>query len=124
MGVHGKHYINTRYYYAFWFAFVFYKKVMGRNLILGKCAYSSMIFFLFLLSSVQSLSRVQHFVTPWTAACQASLSFTTSRSLVKLMSIALVMPSNHLIPCHPLFFLPSSFPCIRVFSSELVLCSR
>ena len=97
---------------------------MDRKVILGKCAYSSMIFFLLLFSSVQSLSHVQHFATPWTAACQASLSITTSWSLVKLRSIALVMPSNHLIPCRPLFLLPSSFPSIRVFSNESALCIR
>ena len=72
-------------------------------------------------SSVQSLSRVRLFVTPWTAACQASLSITNSWSLLKLMSIELVMPSNHLILCHPLLP-PSSFPSIRVFSNESVLC--
>ena len=70
-------------------------------------------------SSVQ-LSDVQLFVTPWTAACQASLSFTSSRSLLKLMSIESVMPSNHLILCHPLLLLPSIFPSIRVFSGESV----
>ena len=69
--------------------------------------------------SVQSLSSVHVFVTPWTAAHQASLSITNSRSLLKLMSIQLVMPSNHLILCHPL--LPSTFPSIRVFSNESVL---
>ena len=63
-------------------------------------------------------------VTPWTAACQASPSITSSWSLPKLMSIELVMPSNHLIPCHPLFLLPLIFPSIRVFSNELVLCKR
>ena len=72
---------------------------------------------------VQSLSCVQHFVTPWTEACQASLSFTISQSLLKLMSIKLVMSSNHLILCHPLLFLPSIFPS-RVFSRESVLCIR
>ena len=74
--------------------------------------------------SVQLLSHVQLFVTPWTAACQASLSFTISRSLLKLMSMKLVMPSNHLILCHPLLFLPSIFPSIRVFSNELALYIR
>ena len=64
------------------------------------------------------------FVTPWTAACQASLSITNSRSLLKLMSIESVMPSNHLILCHPLLFLPSIFPSIRVFSNESVLRIR
>ena len=62
--------------------------------------------------------------TPWTAACQASLSITNSRSLLKLMSIELVMPSNHLILCCPLFLPPSIFPSIRVFSNESVLCNR
>ena len=61
---------------------------------------------------------------PWTAACQAFLSFTVSRSLLKLMSIKLVMPSNHLILCHPLLLLPSIFPSIGVFSNESVLCIR
>jgi len=64
------------------------------------------------------------FETPWTAARQASLSITNSRNLLKLMSIKWVMPSNHLILCHPLLFLPSIFPSIRVFSNELVLCIR
>ena len=72
---------------------------------------------------VQSLSRVQLFATPWTAAHQASLSFTISRSLLKLISIELVMPSNHLVLCHPLL-LPSIFPSIRVFSNESALCIR
>ena len=63
-------------------------------------------------------------MTPWTAACQASLSITNFRSLFKLMSIALVMPSNHLILCCPLLFLPSIFPSIRVFSNESVLPIR
>ena len=63
-------------------------------------------------------------MTPWTAACQASLSITNSRSLPKLMSIELVMPSNHLILCHPLLLLPSIFSSIRVFTNESVLCIR
>ena len=77
-------------------------------------------------SSVQSLSRVGHSVTPWTAhaACQASLSITNSRSLLKLMSIESVMPSNHLILCRPLLLPSSIFPNIRVFSSESVLHIR
>ena len=77
-----------------------------------------------ILSSVQSLSRVQLFATPWTAAQQASLSITNSRSLLKLMSIKSVMPSNHLILCRPLLLLPSIFPSIRVFSNESVLRIR
>ena len=69
-------------------------------------------------SSVQSLSRVRLFVTPWTATRQASLSITNSRSLLKLMSTESVMPFNHLILCHPFLLPPSIFPRIRVFSSE------
>ena len=73
---------------------------------------------------VQLLSRVQFFGTPWMAARQASLSFTVSRSLLKLMSIGSVVPSKHLILCSPLLLLPSIFPSIRVFSSELALHIR
>ena len=69
-------------------------------------------------------SRVRLFVTPWTATHQASLSITNSQSLLKLMSVELVMPSNHLILCRPLLFLPSIFPIIRVFSNEAVLPFR
>ena len=72
-------------------------------------------------SSVQSLSCIRLFVTPWTAARQASLSITNSRSPPKPMSIESVMPSNHLILCHPLLLLPSIFPSIRVFSNESAL---
>ena len=75
-------------------------------------------------SSVQSLSHVRLFVTPWTAACQVSLSVTNSQSLLKLMSIELVMPSSHLILCCPLVLLPSIFPSIRGFSNESVLCIK
>ena len=75
------------------------------------------------LSLVQSLGRVWFFVTPWTAACQASLSITNSQSLLKLMSIKSVMPSNHLILCRPILP-PSIFPSIRVFSNESVLHIR
>ena len=67
---------------------------------------------------VQSLSRVQLFVTPSTAACQASLSFTISRSLLKLMSVRSVIPSNHLVFCCPLLFLPSLFPYTTLFRSK------
>ena len=70
------------------------------------------------------LSRVRLFATPRTAALQASLSFTISQSLLKLMSIKSVMPSNHLILCHPLLLLPSVFPTIRIYSSELALQFR
>ena len=83
--------------------------------VLGCCYYSNAV--------VQSLSHVQLFVTPWTAAHQASLSFTISQSLLKLMSIELVMPPNHPNLCCPLLLLPSMFPSIRVFSNESVLLS-
>ena len=75
-------------------------------------------------TSVQLLSRVRLFVTPWTAAHQDSLSITNSWNLLKLMSIESVMPSNHLNLCHPLLLLPSIFPSIRVFSNESVLHIR
>ena len=75
-------------------------------------------------SSIQSLTHVRLFVTPWTAARQASLSITNFRSLLKLMSIESVMPSNHLILPHPLLLQPSIFPSIRVFSNESVLRIR
>ena len=84
-------------------------------------------FFLILLVTyevVKSLSCVRLFVTPWTAARQASLSFTISWSLLKLIFIESVMPSNHLVLCHPLLLLPSILPSIRVFSNELALCIR
>ena len=73
-------------------------------------------------SSVQSLSHVRFFVTPWTAACQDSLSITNSRSSLKLKCIASVRPANHLILCHPLLLPPSIFLSIRVFSNESILC--
>ena len=78
----------------------------------------------FMINSVQLLSHVRLFVTPWTAAPQASLSITSSRSLHKLMSIESVMPSNHLILCHPLLLLLSIFASIRVFCNESVLTIR
>ena len=77
-----------------------------------------------LFCSVQSLSRVWLFVIPWTGAHQASLSITNFQSLPKLMSIESVMPSNHLILCHPLLLLPSIFPSIRVFSNESAIRIR
>ena len=83
-----------------------------------------MIWIIVIFSSVQSVSHVQLFVTPWTAAHQASLSITNSWSLLKLMSIESVMPSNHLILCHLLLLLPSIFPSIRVFSNESFLHIR
>ena len=79
---------------------------------------------MYLLSSVQSLSCARLFATPWTATCQASLSITNSQSLLKLMSIESVMPSNHLILCRLLLLLPSVFPRIKVFGKESVLHIR
>ena len=76
------------------------------------------------INSVQSLRHVRLFATPWTAACQASLSITNSQSPPKPISIESVMPSNHLILCLPLLLLPSIFPSIRVFSNESALCIR
>jgi len=78
----------------------------------------------YIISSVQLLSCVWLFATPWAVACQASLSITNSQSLLKLMPIETVMPSSHLILCHPLLLQPSIFPSIRVFSSEPVLHIR
>ena len=88
-----------------------------RSLLNVSCIFSS-------ISSVQLLSHVRLFAAPWTAAYQASLFITNSRSLLKLMSIELMMSSNHLILCYPLLLLPSIFPSIRVFSKESVLCIR
>ena len=90
------------------------------------CIYDTICFYLSLgfLSSVQSFSHVRLFVTPWVAACQASLSITSSWSPPKPVSIVSVIPSNHLILCHPLLLPPSIFPSIRVFSNELVLHFR
>ena len=78
----------------------------------------------FIISSVQSLSRVWLLATPWTAACQASLSINNCRSLPKPMTIELVMPSNHLNLCHPPHLLPSIFPSISIFSNESALRIR
>ena len=95
------------------------------NSIPSKCEILSIgYFYVRLYNSVQSLSHRQLFVTPWTAARQASLSITNCWSLLKLMSVELVMPSNHLILCCPFLLLPSIFPSIRVFSSESVLLIR
>ena len=87
---------------------------------LVECPYTQKVLF----SSVQLLSRVRFFVTPWIAARQASLSIPNSRSSPKLMSIELVMPSSHLILCRPLLILPPIPPSIRVFSNESNLCMR
>ena len=96
------------------------------NLLLQRILFGNLILSLIhqAVSSVQSLSHVQFFATLWTTALQASLSITNSQSSLKLMSIKSMMPSNHLILCHPLLLLPSIFPIIRVFSKESVLCIR
>ena len=83
-----------------------------------------LLIFSWVAFSVQLLSRAQLFATPWTAACQASLSITNSRSLPKLMSIESVMPSSHLTLCPPLLLPPSVFPSIKIFSNESPLCIR
>ena len=99
-----------------------------RETSLGSCAFPSLYSFgpwrNFTYSSVQSLGRVQLFVTPWTAARQASLFIINSQSLLKLKSMELVMPSNHLILCRPLLLPLSVFPRIRVFSNESALHIR
>ena len=105
--------------------FKFYSKIINAiellySLFLHNLVYLPSVQF----NSVQLLSRVQLFATPWTAAHQASLSITNSRNLLKLVSIESMMPSNHLILCHPLLLLPSIIPSIRVFSNESVLHIR
>ena len=105
---------------------VFQVGFLNTILQLHLCFSSNLKIWLVLAKSglVQSLSRIWLFVTPWTAAHQASLSITNSRSQLKLMSIGSVMPSNHLILCCPLLLPPSVFPSIRGFSIESVLCIR
>ena len=88
------------------------------------CIYNQIMLRDIQFSSVESLSSVPLFATPWTVARQASLSITNSQSLLKLMSIESVMPSSHLNFCHPLLLSPSIFPSIRVFSNESALCIR
>ena len=97
---------------------------MNLYLQIGRLPPHPFLVYISLISSVQLLSHVQLFVIPWTAACQASLSITNSWSLLKLMFIESVMPSNHLILCCPLLLMPSIFPSIRVFSNESVLCIK
>ena len=92
-----------------------YKELVGNEMLVSVFK---------LKDHVQSLSHVRLFVTPWTAANEASPSFNISQSLLKLMSIELAMPSSHLILCRPLFLLPSIFPSIRIFSNESALHIR
>ena len=94
------------------------------NLNYAELAHSTFQISYFLLTSIQSLSPVRLFVTPWIAALQGSWSITNSWILLKFISIKSVMPFNHLILCHPLLLPPSIFPNIRVFPKESVLCSR
>ena len=101
---------------------VSFLNLMNQSLLAS--SFSSVASSLSQFSSVQLLSRLQLFATPRTAACQASLSITNSWSLLKLMSVESVMPSNHLVLCRPLLFLPAIFPSIRVFSNESVLHIR
>ena len=118
---HHDHLVCVLHFLIYWFIFII--------------RFSLSLFFFFtvphglrylssLFSSVQSLSRVWLFATPWTAAHQASLSITNSQSLLRLMSVRSVIPSNHLILCCPPFLPPSVFPSIKVFSNELVLRIR
>ena len=126
--IHMKAWLGTHYYiYLFidlliliyWWLNIWVLPFLPRKMIL-----SCIWFYIWSVSSVQWLSHVWLFATPWTAAHQASLSITNSRSLPKLMSIESVMPSNHLILCHSLLLLPSIFPSTRVFSNESVLHIR
>ena len=112
--------IRKPYAYSSYFLSLYLRSLLWRGFphLLGRGGHAVQF------SSVQSLSRVRLFATPWTAACQASLSITNSRSLPKLMSIESVMPSGHLILCRPLLLLPTIPPSIRVFSNESTLCMR
>ena len=104
--------LQGNWWKRFWIVRYFQKPISGSQ---------SLHLLVFKFSSVQSLSRVRLFVTPWTATQQISLSITNSWSLLKLMSTESGMPSNHLILCHPLLLPPSIFPSIRVFSNGSVL---
>ena len=106
---------------------IFYKLHKGRDFVSPSPLYPQHLqqcLALVQFSSVQSFSPVQFFATPWTAACQASLSITNFQSLLKRTSITSMIPSNHLILCRPLLLLPSVFPSIRVFCNESVLRIR
>ena len=100
------------------------QKIIDLQSILSIHIFVLIIFVLSKFIVVQLLSCVQLFATPWTAACQPSLSFIISPNPLKLVSIESVMPSKHLILCHPLLLLPSIFPSIRVFSNESALCIK
>ena len=121
-------FLNTLFLYLSCYSYPFHLQVsfsfVLTTLLIYEPGHGVLVPDLVQFSSVQSLSCVQLFVTPWTAAHQASLSIANSQSLLKLMSIESVMPSNHLILCHSLLLLPSSLPTIRVFSNESVLRIR
>ena len=122
-----QHHLLKRFFFPHWMVLAPSCFLVDTILSIPLCGritshYSSGPFTFDQFSSVQSLSHVQLFSTPWTTACQASLSITNSQSLLKLMSIESVIPSNHLILCCPLLLLPSIFPSIRVFSNESALC--
>ena len=111
--------------YFFILLILYFFFLFSLELILALTSWArNFIIFVIFVFSVQLLSRVQLFVTPWIAVRQASLSITNSQSLLKLMSIELVMPSSHLILCRPLLLLPPIPPSIRVFSNKLTLCMR
>ena len=121
--------INKELIFIHLYKLIFFTVLLKLIIIIIMIIVHSTFFFSYLvantmLSSVQLLSHVWLFATPWTTARQASLSITNSQSLPKPMSIELVMPSNHLILCHPLLLLPSIFPSIRVFSNESALYIR
>ena len=118
---------NNQSVLIFYFFLIHCWKVVTRNLSISSRLPRLIAYTLFEAvshNSVQSFSHVRLFETPWTVACQASLSITNSWSLLKLKSIKSVMPSNHLILCHPLLSLPSIFPSISIFSNESVLRIR
>ena len=112
------HFYSSTWWSGFW--------SWGTYLTMWVCftKFLNLVFIHLMFHLVQLLSRVRLFATPWTATRQASLYITNSRNLLKLMSIESVMPSNHLILCHPLLLPSSIFPSIRVFSNESVLCIR
>ena len=112
------------FFSGFWESVLYYFSDNFLPFSLGLSEWLNFLDYVNPCQSVSSLSHVWLFVTPWTAACQASLSFTISQSLLKLMSIDSVMPSNHLILCRPLLLPPSIFPSIRVFSNKSALRIR
>ena len=119
MNCHGLYWCCFSCYKKLWIlCFLLQQKSWSQVMLISNVGHGSP---LCVSEPVQSLSHVWLFATPWTAAYQAPLSITNTRSLLKLIYLESVMPSNHLILCHPLFLLPSTFPSIRVFSSESVL---